>query len=1112
LPPFHFFHVAFAAALFLLCAGGTRANPSPLFGDTLTINGTTYSCVIDDGNGGTDYQTSEDGTYQTGVYQATGGGSGTLTLYGKIGQAALATVIGSNGSSLNGYLQNGTYGDLVQSSSEPVSMTFNDRAYDNVTMTTTYEVNLDAGQLTSSVSVAYSGPGGSFTVAADGTINGTESGVYLNGTWYVDSFTSESTNYTSPNGVNYTLHVASTTHVLDGNGGVNASTTQIYSGPSGAFTIAPDGAISDNESGFYVNGTWYVNSSSTASINLTLPNGHVYTSQTSSITYTRNENGEVMANESAGSYNGPSGSFSVAADGSLSGSESGYYVNGNWYLNGVFTESISYTSPTGKVYTSRTGNNSYSLDGSGSISNTGSGGTYSGSGVSFTIGGDGAISGDESGYVVNGNWYVNSSNARPAGAQMSLFGTLYTCTGGSENTSYDSLGNGTTSYSDHYGSTDGGYVDVWSSSNGTPGSSGMNGWDYYVGSFNSDMMTGSLVLAARSGPSLLPAQVWVNGAVLNWQSGAVEESGTVTDHYTGTDVQGAGITLSVIGQMREYDTNGASATVRINEADAGTLTKSGGLSVSGYDVQSSDPNRTAPLFFAGPMLWVNGSEYPFSGGYEDSAGHRTDTYVAPGGGTLTIVGSVASPDSGTVQVAWNETPYSGTATFGGGSASFEVGDLDISTLPPGSPPALWAAGRFYLRQPGSNNYVCTVGSGAEAVSYQIHVNGADVAQLTLSGTGSGGTLSGTFDASQGGVFALMQNGSVLVAACPANADGTLRQSAEEPSENLPPAVMVTGAGIWRFLGTLSESGGVVACYLNASAANSTEASDGAGCMLKIDATGVVTLHHYVAGTTQSGSYSLATHLFQTATTSSLPMPIYGVDPNASNLPWGLTAPADGPASFQVGDELWRYTGAGENGAALYQGYYNGQQLTLGAADAGGGRLVTVTDPVGGNTTGLLNDVRAGTRLTNGTMVYAGGMDGTRAPSTVNNNGLLALSGNLDIPGNVLTLGSLNGDAATAGLMLKFSDTGSQALLSTTLERDAAQWSWWRMNPNDPAATVPVMAVDSAFGLVLYDPAGSSQAGVVLNPAADGVSSLRGVLRVRPGGDIPMGIFQEGDPP
>jgi hypothetical protein len=113
-------------------------------------------------------------------------------------------------------------------------------------------------------------------------------------------------------------------------------------------------------------------------------------------------------------------------------------------------------------------------------------------------------------------------------------------------------------------------------------------------------------------------------------------------------------------------------------------------------------------------------------------------------------------------------------------------------------------------------------------------------------------------------------------------DGTLRQSAEEQPENFPPAVTVTGAGIWRFLGTLSESGGVVACYLNASAANSTEASDGAGCMLKIDAAGAVTLCNYVAGTTQSGSYSLETHLFQTATTSSLPMPIYRVDPTANH--------------------------------------------------------------------------------------------------------------------------------------------------------------------------------------------------------------------------------------
>lgn len=41
-------------------------------------------------------------------------------------------------------------------------------------------------------------------------------------------------------------------------------------------------------------------------------------------------------------------------------------------------------------------------------------------------------------------------------------------------------------------------------------------------------------------------------------------------------------------------------------------------------------------------------------------------------------------------------------------------------------------------------------------------------------------------------------------------------------------------------------------------------------------------------------YSVETHLFQTGTSNSLPMPLVGVGPNANNLPWGLSAPAEGP--------------------------------------------------------------------------------------------------------------------------------------------------------------------------------------------------------------------------
>lgn len=127
-------------------------------------------------------------------------------------------------------------------------------------------------------------------------------------------------------------------------------------------------------------------------------------------------------------------------------------------------------------------------------------------------------------------------------------------------------------------------------------------------------------------------------------------------------------------------------------------------------------------------------------------------------------------------------------------ASFEAGELDISTLPPsGGPPALWAAGRFYLRQPNTNRYV--------AGAYHLSLNGPDVAHFTLTGSSGGGALSGAFDATQAGVFAVMQNGSVPVAACPANEDGTLRLGAAAVPEQLPPAVMISGAGILRFIGT-----------------------------------------------------------------------------------------------------------------------------------------------------------------------------------------------------------------------------------------------------------------------------------------------------------------------
>jgi len=853
---------------------------------------------MDDGNGGTDYATSEDGTYQQATYQATGGGSGTLTVTGLIGSSALATV---SGNGLNGYLQNGNYGDLVQSGSTSVSLSFNGRSYTTATATTTYTVDLPNGQLNSSTATTFSGPGGSFTVAANGDITGSEFGYVVNDNWYVNSSYSTSadlwtydrhyTSYVSEttyskdgsgavvsstvqtysgsqgsftidaigvisgsesgfvadgswylsyvstgsvgialtfNGRNYTTATTTTTYSPDvqnrvmnassvttysGDGGsftvdvngvvsgsesgwvengnwhlsttasssfgvglsfngryyntgtvtvaytadvqnrvMNSSSVTTYSGGSGSFNVDANGVISGSESGFIVNGNWYVNSSMANASNLTLPNGHVYSSSIAT-TYGLDSNGQVVAT-TIETYSGGNGSFTVAADGTLSGSETGYYRNGSWYLNGTSTDSSSYTSPSGNVYTTRSSSTTYTLDGNGQVVGS-TIETYNGPGGTFTIDASGVISGAESGYRVNGSLYVNGSTSRPGGGTLTLFGTTYTGTGGSDWASYDSSGNTTSSgSSDSYQSAEGGYASVWSGYSAGTLNQGMSGWDYYVGSFYSDNY-GNLTFEQRYGPSFQPGQLWINQTLVNWQGGTVDSSGTVTDTYGGSDTQGASLTLVISGSRRSYATSAGSVNVSINGGGAGTLSLAGGFSLAtGYDVQASDPNRSTPLF-AGPALWVNGSQLPFSGGWEDSSGHRTDRY-ATSGGWLTLVGSTATPTTATVQVGWNSTIYGGN--FYGGS--FAVGDdLTIATVPPDSgPPALWAAGRLYVKQAGQNRYVCTftASDGTVTATYYLNLSGADATHYTLNGNGAGGTLAGTFDASAGGVFLMTQ--------------------------------------------------------------------------------------------------------------------------------------------------------------------------------------------------------------------------------------------------------------------------------------------------------------------------------------------------------------------
>ncbi|MFN0080610.1 MAG: hypothetical protein ACKVY0_29430 [Prosthecobacter sp.] len=380
-----------------------------------------------------------------------------------------------------------------------------------------------------------------------------------------------------------------------------------------------------------------------------------------------------------------------------------------------------------------------------------------------------------------------------------------------------------------------------------------------------------------------------------------------------------------------------------------------------------------------------------------------------------------------------------------------------------------------------------------------------------------------FNTASGGVIALTQNGAVL-AACPANADGTHVLCGTAP-QDFPPAVRVFDA-VWNFLGVAADdstgAAGAAAAYYG-----NTRVVPGSGephQLLKIrvenTAAVTVTLTNYSSAASTAGSYQPATRLFQTVhgATDALPMPVIGVDPtNGSDAIWMLHA-AGLPDSFLVRGEPWRFAGM-NNGVATYQGFYNGQQMSLRTTDG----LVTLTDPVQNALNGLtgaalttatqgtLSDLRRSVRLRDGTLVLSGNEAGQQvAVAHADDFNLHTIASDVDIIGNNLSFGLLQNDASLAGALLNFTDLNGTATLHSILSRPQAQWGWWKAEGVDGDTLRPVMWLGSDHRLNLYKAGSYAAPAIVLDPA--GTSSFKGPVRVPQSGDIPMGIYQEGDPP
>ncbi len=766
-----------------------------------------------------------------------------------------------------------------------------------------------------------------------------------------------------------------------------------------------------------------------------------------------------------------------------------------------------YTNRDGRNYYWTSSTSSYTTDvGAETVSFNRTDNYSSSDGYSFTVNYDsekdyGTVSGSENGFVQIGSWSMNFNaiaNSPYCGSwNFGLFGNSYSFLTSYLNSYYNSPSTQFTSAADCYSGSYGGSLII--STNSSSSQLGVfSGNDPSIGSFYGTYNQGNFTVSSvdsRSSASFAPAQIWVNDHILNWVSGSLDNSGFVTDLYSNGQAGSELTRVTVGGNLREFATNSSyNASVQINPGEMGPAAtgtyNNGAFSVysGGWDVRTWDPNRSMPVFISQNNLWVNGSQFTFSSGSSDSYGNNTDTYTNPSLGTLSLYGNSSSNVSVMLNI-WGSCNYGSYNADGTYAFVMNEGYKIHTYAPIGGPQAFWINGLLYQCSSEFNNtYICSE-------FRMLGLSVPDPAHVLLTGTDGMSSFTGTYANGDLGFFVCTRSSTnQQVPACPANADGSLMLASADAPPGLPPAVSLGVLGILPFIGTGPDETNAAA-----PAAYYGNAASGPGTVLLRISTGdgAVTLCDYAAQTASTGTYSTQTHLFQTLP-GQLPMPIYGVDPLHNDKAWGLpTAPAGRPSTILVGTDVWRFMGNDENGAATYLGYYSGQSLSIGRAGRDGFGSVTVTDPYGYSDTGTFYNNTF--TLASRTDVRAADAQGQQVAVT-GVGSLQTIASDLDILGNVLTLGSLKDDANTAGFTLSFTDDGNKTTLGSALSRPVAEWLWSRADAANPATAVPMMKLDANHALQLFSSSNPVTPGIVLDPNPNGVS------HIEPQGDLDMGAF------
>lgn len=740
-----------------------------------------------------------------------------------------------------------------------------------------------------------------------------------------------------------------------------------------------------------------------------------------------------------------------------------------------------------------------------------------GSGSSITTrvdaNGNGTFTGTngEKGVVLDGNPYFDQPSVEASTygvASYSLFGTTYSFTSGSltyslyQNPAMATLLRATETYhtGDYQGTMTVSYQNVVA---GAPFTGTFNGHDPAVGLFGGTFATPAELAFdfERLSSSFASANLWVNSTAVTFNKGRILNSdGDVRDTYTGTDMDDNIVTLTITGNVVSNGT--ASVNVRVGPLNQPAIAEGSGtlantpllFSVPGWYVGEAESNRSVPHFAPGALrLFVNGSIYSFHAGIDDGSG-SIDVYENDSLGRITLVGPSAGTTA-TVDVTYAGTKWKGTYGVVEPHA-FSVNGCMITAW--ANPDAFWVGSTFYPRSSvnldvyvsGDYSLTVTMGDGA------FHVSGTDASC----------TFEGNFPATRGGFICIGDNvgTAVRLLACPANADGSLQIGSMALPGGIPPAISVEGE-IWPCVGITMDTVGSTAPsahYANVASALTRS--------LSVMPDGNVFYTDNVSGFTVTGRYSTATHLFQ-SDYGQLPMPIYGANPKRNYARWDwLTPPGWRPNTVLVAGDVWGYAGKDASGADIYQGYYTDQKISFAGDGRDGYSHITLTDPLhpagGGVSTfaGTFYNHRFTMATADSPTVVSGDGKGTEIAAGLS---FSTTGADLDVLGNLFSLGSLTGKPNVVGLSLEFADVDGTAKLYSTLARPQAEWFWNRADASPTPTAIPMMKLDAGNGLMLFDPAAPASAPIVLNPA--GRSRFDKPIRIAPQGDLDMGDFKNG---